>query len=458
MKSSNRITLGLVAGAGLMSAALALMLPTPHAVQAEDQQAPATTEWVQQTSWQGEPNFKVSSMFHDVFRSTHIAIGRVSAVTYPSSNVKITFEPTEYLMGSPIDTPSVDLITNFNGDLRHLVGTEVVCGMLHAANGKWGLTHGLESVTPVSWDVSASVQMYRDLVSINAEYSEEIAIALDENPMDGRFNFPDGLMSAWTDLLVRNFGKTDTIVAHHAGRVLFKEPMFQGRLTNEHVQAIANAVRRSGDQTFDRGYGFMLLTKYESTALTVAEVMDLMKREVAKINLDHLAVYLHHTRSAEEVVPALSAIILDRTQSNKARRNAIIVAGQFGSREILPTMHQVLGRETNRELARQILNTYRYLSDAQNYGPLVSYLNGGNNQGYAVRTQSDCRDSIELLKRTLVAIAMIDTDESNKLIEHAYYNANEEWLRDFINPLRLQNKAWRVRVDIMDEEMFPLNG
>lgn len=444
------------------------LIPT---VQAEAS-ALTVTETGVEDPYKDEPNFSTYSLFHDVLRGTHIAVGNVTAVTTTRPDNLITFEPSEYLMGDPLATTSIDLISGVNSDLSELVGQRVVLSFIETPDGEYGLTHGVHSLTPdhftvtangvaheLTFGVDTSIAMYKQLLLTKAEYGEVIDVALAANPEDGNFELPSSLVGEWAYTLVQYLGESNTRAADHAGRTLYNEPVFKNALTEDMLGTIKQHVVTSEPQSYDRGWMYMLLAR-EGSELRLHDVMQNVRDEVAKINLDHIAEYLHEVHDEEDVVTELANIYTSVANTVDERRNAVIVAGQFGSRQSLPYLHQLLGNVSGLDLQRELLNTLYFLRSEESFTPLVNYINGGTAVTESGK-QRDVLENRELYKRAIRAIAVIDSEHSNLYLRQAYTTVKEEnatWVREFMWPLLPQNKHWRELVMIHEVDPVPFTG
>jgi hypothetical protein len=430
------------------SPAVTPMVPNSVPLQIDTPEAPAIK------------SFPTANMFSDTFRSTHIARGVLNSATFPAADVTLSFTPIEYIKGAPLAKATVELVTGFNGDLRQYAGRECVCAFIVRDDGTAGLTHGMSSFTAADWGITATTGFYRDILAVNTgEYAEIIATAAEEHPANFKYNYPAEVKQQYADALVRTLAKTGTHAAWQAGNELAQNPTFaDGVLNPSQLFQIAQAAVNSVPGARDRGYAYILLTRNHSNALGLGECMALVKDEIKNINLDHLATYMHQAFEEAEVTALLSEMMTNRLSpenqkgyNDHIRGNAIITAAQFGSRQVLPALHQLLGHETTRRCKVEVLNAFRYLHDPSNFKPLNNYLNGGD-ATTAKNVQTDYLDSVSLHKRTLVAIAAIDSKDSNQMIQDAYDSTRVVELKQFIRPLLEQNKAWRAMVNQLPSE------
>ncbi len=425
-------------------------------------------------------NFQTVSMFRDLFRSDFIARGLVVDVLEEGGFDRLVFQPTNYLYGEALAEETVVLHVGTNADLSELQGQEAVCACMQSNDGRYGLTHGLASITPEAFSVQTSVDFYTDLLALNADYGFEIQQALEEDPADGRYDFPVPLVESWTDVLVRYLGHSDTQAAQHAGRELAANPLFEKSLNALDLRMIADSlIETSVPGSYDRGFSYIILKQRKSRALSIQAAIELIKEETAYINIDHLTNYLRsacglpsllsetpnaiQALSVEEqeeiplfeeqdVVDALKALYENREEATRIRRNAIIAAGQFASELSLPSLRKLLGHESDMEIKHRLLEAFRFIPHQDNLTVLQNYLNGGDALRAEPKIHNDCLDSRKILKRTLLAIAVIGSEESDTLIQLAYETARFDWLKDFIRPLRKANPEWRELVEILDNE------
>jgi hypothetical protein len=417
--------------------------------------------------------FRTATMFADTFRASHIIRGHVVDCEWPSANTLLTIRPFEYLKGDPLPDQLITVQTLNNADLRFTVGEETMVSVILRDDGAIGLAHGITSMTTGArgWNVQASVNLINDLLAINSEFEDEVSAAYAQAPADANFRVPTYVREAWTGAFVRAFEATDSWAAYQAGMELTQNPTFQNeQLAEGHLATIARALRASKPATYDRGYGYILLARHAAPLISIEEAISHIREERADVILDHIAVYLATCFPDTEVVPALAAIYGKPTRTFGAngfkddeRANAILVAGQFGSRKALPTLLPLLGYETTARPQRELLKTMAALSHESNYLPLVSYLNGGvattpfehvseRSLGERPRFQYDTLNSVYLHKLTFLAIAMIDSPESNELIDLAFEKSRVPELKHFLRPLREVNKGWRHYVNMMAGE------
>lgn len=438
--------------------------------------APEQSEWLQTHT---------ISMFTDVLRADVIATGTIVEVENPGWP-RLVFEPDEYLKGSPLPMQRVTLITNTNAQITYLEGQRVVAGIVHRAdNDTYGLAHGVQSLTPEHLGVETSIQFYRDLLAAAAPYDIEIAEALEANPKDGMFAYPEVLVDAWLEIFVEYFGETGTQAAHHASRELWGNPVFQDRLTEDHLASIASNLVESDPGTYDRGYGYMLLNREGSNALALADCINLMRDETAYVNLDHMAIYLQNAFERDAVVEAVSEVMTSQLYTESERHNAMQLASRHGGKGFLSAMHELIGHENTLANKRALLECFRNIPDPSNLPVLINYLNGGDAEGSEVKVQDDCSTSRGFFKRTMLAIAMINTDiddelfnydpETETLEEHeaernmavhnssnaflrvAYGQARYQWVRDYLKYLQPENEDWRKVIQIFAfEDTMPV--
>jgi|GEM_PF-4317063 len=434
-------------------------------------------------------NVTTISMFTDVLRADFIATGTIVRIENPKFP-RLVFQPDQYLSGTPLAENEVVLETGINADLGELEGKRVVAGVVYRADqNKYGLAHGVQSLTPEGFGVDTSVQFYRDLLSAKAEYSEQVEAALEANPKDGKFAFPEELTTKLVDIFVEYMGQTGTQAAHHAARELYSNVMFEGKLTEDHLATIASQALESDAGTFDRGYSYMLLTRAESDALSLENCIKLIKNETANVNLDNMVLYMHSAFEDDAVVEAVSEVMTNVSFTTDERHNAMQIASRHRSMGFLPAMHARLGHETELKLKRVLLECYRNHPDVSNLKPLISYLSGGDGESdpYAEdfkKIQEDCSTSRGLFKRAMLGIAMIDTnidaegngayeaetdeerdaiieasvkESSNAFLREAYAQARFPWVRDFLFHLQPENKDWRKVIQIQGfEDTMPI--
>lgn len=398
-------------------------------------------------------HFRTASIFIDTFRATHIARGTIVDVVNVNGFPALVFKPMEMLKGVAPAQETMTLITGTNADLSSLKGQAAVAGIIETVDGEYGLAHGVQSLTPESLNVEASVKLLKDVLDLNARYSVAIQTALNENPRSGKFRFPAKLVEGWTNILLDNLlRESRSQAAHHSGRELLVNPVFKGVLTEEQLHRIGQEVGEfSASGTYDRGYIYLILAQYHSDAASIDTTLNLMRGETALNNVDHMAHYLRSAFDEKSVIEKLSKVYGNREESALARRNAIAMAGSFGSTEALPTLRVLLGHETDRSAKRELLNAFRDLPHEGNFQPLLNYLNGGDATSEK-GVQTDCVDSRNLLKRTLLAMAVVDSKASNITIREAYLTASFPWLKDFIRPLLEENKQGRGLVKVLDNE------
>lgn len=405
--------------------------------------------------------FNTATLFTDTLRASHIARGYIVSTDFPQVNVKVRFQPLEYLHGEPLEQAVVELFTGLNSDLNYLVGREATCAwIVNETNGEMGLAHGVFSLTPDynGWNPSATVNFYRELLTINQEAGEDLQTALEQRPADQVIRAPMWVRQAWVDTLVSTLGVAGSMAAYHAGIELMSNPTFQGMLSDSQLNTIAGYAGRSLDATHDRGYCYMLLKKYNRPFIDLETAINQIRTEKANILIDHIAEYLAAAGLSDDAVPMLAEIYTNkRTPTNPSgysddeRANAIIAAGIMGNRKSLATLKPLLGHESTRRVKRELLNTFARLHHADNFKTLLNYLNGGDMLSVS-NVQTDNKDSIQLHKRTLLAIAMIDSAESNALIEQAYARTRVPEFKRFLLPLLERNKGWRTSVQLLDLE------
>jgi len=463
-RSKNLI--GAVVAAGLGSAALAVVLVTASGIGERPATASSTAAASQAvpTKFVDLPsnplgvglaeNVWNATVFADVFRATHIARGYVIACDYPTNNVVIKFQPTEYIKGSPLAMPVVDLITGGNADLTFAVGQEAVCSWVVREDGAMGLAHSVNSMTPAArgWNPQATVDLMKAVMAINEEAGTDLNVVFDGKPENNRFVAPMWVREAWVDVLVDALGVPSSMAAYHAGMELDKNPVFQGMLKPQHLERIAGFALRSHPATHDRGYHFILMRKYNHNSVASADVVSLIRDERANVVIDHMGAYLATQRDEAEVADALAPILVNRTGvAASVRANAMIAAAASGNRRVLPVLRTLLGHETDARCKKELLNTLRALPAPENLMPLVNYLNGGD----ASRDSGvnwDSRNSMHLHKRTLLAISAIDSPDSNAFLQQAYNRTRVIELKRFIRPLLEANKEWRAMVEVLDAE------
>ncbi len=396
-------------------------------------------------------NLATPSMFADTFRATFIARGYIVDVDHTTRFDQPIFRPIEYIMGTAIDAEEIPLVINSNADMSFLKGQEVVCAVIAATNGTYGPCFGFESLTPANLSPSTSKAFYEDILAANAPYTTEIMAALEENPTNCNFNFPWELKVEWAKILVKYMGYTGTHAAHHAYREMLHNPVFKDILWETEdenlLQLISDYVGISSPGTFDRGYGVLTLWKYQYPGVSIQKIMELVRNETAYLNIDHMAKYLT-LFDKQQVVDAAADIYTNKqTESIQARRNAIFFAGAFGSTLACETLLPLVGREGDTKTKHVLLDALCELPHKDNFGTLAKYVNGGD-KDHLEGIQTDCLDSRLLLKRALLAIALIDSQASNVYIDGAYIRAKPLWLRQYLQYLTRPNKEWRKLVNL----------
>ena len=437
-----------------------------------EQVDPATGEPVKADH--GVGMFRTATIFTDVFRATHIIRGHVVDCEWRKANNTITIRPTTYLKGDPLPEQLLTIETLSNSDLRFTIGEETLVGVIHTVDGRFGLANGIASMTTGArgWNVQASVDLATQLLTINSEFAEEVEAAYAQAPADAYFRVPEYVRGAWVNALVNAFSVTDSWAAYQAAQELTHNLTFVSHdLEPGHLTTIANAVRNSKPGTYDRGYGYIMLARHAAPLVSIETAIKHVRDEKADIVLDHIASYLAACFPSNEVVPALAEIYgkpkrlvgEEAGYTDDERANAIIVTTQFGSRDALTTLLPLLGYETSRRPQRELLKSLAALSHENNYLPLISYLNGGvattpletierRSLGEVPRQQHDVLNSVHLHKLTLLAIAMIDSEESNAFIDAAFEQTWVLELKHFLRPLRSINKGWRDYVNMIPGE------
>lgn len=439
-------------------------------------------------------NVTTVSMFTDTLRADFIATGTIVSVDNEGLPV-LTFQPDEYLSGTPLAQAQVDLHTGTNADLRDLEGKRVVAGVVYRPDqDKYGLAHGVQSLTPEGFGVETSTQFYRDVLAKIAPWQQQVDAALEANPEDGKFAFPQELVSELVDTFVEYMGQTGTQAAHHAARELTENVIFEGRLSEDHFASMASNLLESDPGTYDRGYSYLLMAKYENAALSLENALGLILDETAFINLDHLVRYAKVAWTSEEdlaaLVEGLGEIMIDTASyTDEQRHNVMQVISRHGDKGFLPYMHQRLGHESTISNKRVLLECFRNIPDASNLKPLISYLSGGSGLDDAydaenfVKIHEDCATSRGFFKRTMVAIARINTDidaekynakydsaeeqdaareqavhaSSNAFLRSAYAQARYPWVKDFLKLLQPENEGWRTVIQILPfEDTLPI--
>lgn len=463
--SKRMIRATVVAGVGCAALAAAIMMADGsggRGVTASPSQNPAASAPVLLPTIPVNPrnggvaeNVWNATLFADAFRATHIARGYVVSCDYPTNNVMLRFQPTEYIKGTPLPDATVDLVTGLNADLNFTVGQEAVCAwIVRESDGAMGLSHSVNSMTPAArgWNPQATVDFIRAILAINEEAGEDLQVRLTGQGSSDVFQAPMWVREAWVDALVDALGVPGSMAAYHAGMELDKNPAFSGMLKPAHLERIAGYATRSLPATHDRGYHFILLRKYNHASVGVSECVRLLKEETANVLVDHISNYLATQHDEMEVATGLAPLILNLTGVSPAvRANAIMAAGSSGNRRILPTLRSLLGHEKDDKCRRELLNALRSLPDPANLDPLVNYLNGGD-AANKTGIQFDCRNSMNLHKRALLAIAAINSPESNECIRQAYERTRVPEFKRFLRPLLEDNKGWRSAIVMLEGE------
>ena len=400
-------------------------------------------------------NFHTASMFIDTLRADFIATGRVVGIDKSNGFPEVVFMPMEYLMGEAIPESKINVYTGVNSDLDHLIGQEIVGAVVKNYDRNiYGFAHSVHSITPESLSPQTSIDFYKEIIAINEQYEDEIAI-VHETSIGLKYHevlpYPAEVVSAWSDVLVKNLGYTGTQAAHHSGRELLHNPVFRDVLTESQLSEVAQSLPSTHPGTYDRGYGFLVLAVNKHKGVSISSSMNMVREETAFVNLAHVARYLKQFPEGA-VVDAFKAIYMDKAEeTTTARRNAILLAGKYGSNLALPSLRSLLGHETDKQIQHQLLAAFRELPDFGNFKALAYYLNGGD-ENQESGLQKDCVNNNTLHKRTLLAIAVIDDANTDLYIDLAWIRAKDAWLKKFLYYITSPNKQWRGIVEVLNHE------
>ena len=177
-------------------------------------------------------------------------------------------------------------------------------------------------------------------------------------------------------------------------------------------------------------------------------LLAMLKEETADFNVGRLA-ELFNAKDHNMVFGAMDAIVKDTTATEQQQVNALQILQAFREVSTLPTVRFALKSQQDagvsgmrKNVARRALLALRDIPDASSIDALTSFL------------VSDVSvKKFEFQKRALLALSMIDNDQTNSMIR-TQFNAskNNPALKQFLRGLLPENKGWRGAIIVHNED------
>lgn len=317
--------------------------------------------------------------------------------------------------------------------------------------------HGQRSFIFESSDVAPdgldrNEQALRNFLAINEPHMREIRDELRKRLQfeDAGYmgSFDSELLEDWKAELLNQVSWTGTRAAKDAAKALFEHSLFKDLVTVADLEQVGSIVPSSAPGTIGRAYMLELIRQQDSAHPSLPVLLDMLREETSQACVGKLTnLFLASSKeNRETVIGEIGEIVTSVSAPEQARVNALQVFEGLEFTESLPFVREALQMEVestgkSKEVVRGALKALRTTHDGDNLELLQSTL------------ESDyVSESWELTQRAWVALAMINSDESNEAVFDAWRNEKVRARKDFFRKLLPENKLVREMIIIHRED------
>ena len=333
------------------------------------------------------------------------------------------------------------------------LGREAIVGF-DLINGKYyfSSTNLRRGVFMQEDGINQCEQALKALVAINEPYQpliiSELRKRLEYQSLAYEGEFPAELMDAWKIELVKQCKLHGSAAARDAAKCLFEHNLFKGKATLADLQKVGPEVALTPAGSTERSYMILVIRNENSVHPDFETLLAMLKEETADFNVGRLA-ELFNAKDHNMVFGAMDAIVKDTATTEQQQVNALQILQAFREVSTLPTVRFALKAQQDagvsgmrKNVARRALLALRDIPDASSIDALTSFL------------VSDVSvKKFEFQKRALLALSMIDNDQTNSMIR-TQFNAskNNPALKQFLRGLLPENKGWRGAIIVHNED------
>jgi len=290
----------------------------------------------------------------------------------------------------------------------------------------------------------------RNLILINEPHKAEIEAELRKRLQyqnagyEGEYAAP--LVNAWKAELLLQASWKDTWAARDAVKALVDHQIFKGQCTVAELQQVGGLVAQSEVGSICRAYMLELIRNEATAHPSLPVLCAMVAEETSQACVGKLSNLLLVAEDRATVLNRMGAFINDAGSSVQVRCNALQILQAIKDHNSLPLVHGAITAEVNRgedcskPVLRRAFEALKAMPDTQNVTALETFLAG-----------EVAAASWEMTRHAWVALAMVDSTETNQKVITQFKNAENEGKKKFFQTLLPNNKVYRELVIIHPE-------
>lgn len=397
------------------------------------------------------PCFAGFTLFDTAKDAMFIARGEFTSLQRTNKGDRLVFRCDNALKGSIAGEVTLEPFEVAPADAA--LGREAIVGF-DLINGRYyfSSTNLRRGVFMAEDGINDCEKALKGLIAINTPYQPmiegELRKRLEYQSMAYEGEFPHELLQQWKVELVRHCTYHGSAAARDAAKCLLEHALFKGTLTLADLQKIGPEVPLTPAGSTERSFMILVIRNENSVHPDFETLLSMLREETADFNVGRLA-ELFNAKEHPMVFAAMDAIIRNPEAAEQHQVNALQILQAFRDKSTLPTMRHALKTQQaagvdgmRKDVLRRALLALRDTPDASSVEDLSSFL-----------ASDICARKPEFLKRGLLALAMIDTDQTNAMLRSRYLQAKDNpGMRQFLRSLQVENKDWRGAVMIHKED------
>jgi len=397
------------------------------------------------------PCFAGFTLFDTAKDAMFIARGEFTSLQRTHNGDRLVFRCDTALKGSISGEVTLEPFEVAPAD--EALGREAIVGF-DLINGKYyfSSTNLRRGVFMAEDGINDCEKALKGLITINQPHQPmieaELRKRLEYQNLAYEGEFPAELIDAWKAELVKHCKLHGSAAARDAAKCLYEHGLFKTKVTLGDLQVIAPEVPLTPSGSTERSYMILVIRNENSVHPSFETLMTMLREETADFNVGRLA-ELFNAKDHNAVFAAMDGIVRDAGATEQQQVNALQILQAFRNVATLGTIRQALvtqqnaGVETMRKnVARRALLALRDIPDASSIETLSNFI-----------ASDVCAQKPEFLKRGLLALSMVDNDQTNAFIRAKFLAAKDNpAMRQFLRGLLKENKDWRGAVMIHNED------